>query len=144
MKKLLQVALIISAAAVLSCLGAESDGPLSLSVKLDSRYNRDFAVCTLIHVGQPFKVEWTHGNVKSSISGKLEEPEGELYPLRLTVSQHLTGSNHTGNSAMEGYRLKVGVREHSEDVVSSLFNDIEGRDVLLTKGDCPSAEDAKQ
>ena len=144
MKKLLQVVLTIGVGAVLSSLGAESDAPLSLSVKLDSRYNRDFGVCTMIRIGQPFYVEWTHGNVRSSISGKLEEPEGELYPLRLTVSQHVTDSNHTGNSSMEGYRLKLGATKHSEDVISSLFNDIEGRDVLLTKGDCPGVNEANQ
>ena len=144
MTKLIQIAAIVGVVALFSCLAAESDVPLSLSVKLDSRYNRDFVVCTAIHVGQSFNVEWTHGNVKSSISGKLEAPEGELYPVRLTVSQHITDSNHTGNSSMEGYRLKLGTPQHSEDVVSSLFNDIEERDVLLVQGDSPNGKDEKQ
>jgi|HubBroStandDraft_6_1064221.scaffolds.fasta_scaffold1722831_1 hypothetical protein len=143
MKKVIQVALSISAAGVLSCLGAEPDVPLSLTVKLDSRYNQNFAVCTDVHIGQPFRVEWTHGNVESSISGTVEVPEGELYPLRLTVSQHVTTSNHTGNSSMQGYRLKLNAPEHSEDVVSSAFNDIEERDVLLKQGECPGGDDEK-
>jgi hypothetical protein len=116
--------------------GANTVSSFALSVKLDSRYNRDLTVCTTVRVGEPFNLTWSQGNVRSSITGLLREPEGESYPVTLTVDQHLTDSK-TGNSAMEGYKLKLGAWKNSTDIVSSAFNDIEERDVLLDKGECP-------
>jgi hypothetical protein len=87
-------------------------------------------------------VTWLHENVRSSIAGLLREPERERYPLTLTVDQHLTDSE-TGNSTMEGYKLELGTWQNSTDVVSSAFNDIEERDVLLIKGECPSGKDKR-
>ncbi len=121
----------------LCAIAADTAPSFSLSVRLDSRYNRDLMVCTTVHPGEHFNVTWTHGNVRSSIAGLLREPEGERYPLMLTVDQHLTDSK-TGNSTMQGYKLDLGSWKRMTDVVSSAFNDIEERDVLLEKGECPS------
>ena len=121
--------------------GADTGSSFSVSVKLDSGYNRDLTVCTTVRIGEPFKVTWLHGNVSSSIAGMLREPEGERYPLTLSVNQHLTDSK-TGNSTMQGYKLELGRWKNSTDVVSSAFNDIEERDVLLDKGECPNSTNA--
>jgi len=120
---------------ILCAIGADTSPSFSLSVKLDSRYNRGLTVCTTVRPGEPFNVTWSHGNVMSSIFGVLREPEGEAYPLTLTVDQHLTDSK-TGNSTMQGYKLKLGAWKGTTDVVSSAFNDIEERDVLLVRGEC--------
>ena len=61
--------------------GAETDVSFSLVVKLDGAYNKGFILCTLIRPSEPFNVEWVQGNLKSSISGWLRQPEGEVYPL---------------------------------------------------------------
>jgi hypothetical protein len=130
------IALIIS----LCAIAADSPPSFSVSVRLDSRYNRDLTVCTTVRPGEPFKVTWSHGNVRSSITGVLREPEGEHYPLTLTVDQHLSDSK-AGNSTMQGYKLELGRWKNTTDVVSSAFNDIEERDVLLETGECSNSTD---
>src|SRR5580704_16191535 len=82
---------------------AAGPAPFALSLRLDSRYNRDLMMCTTVHFGEHFNITWTHGNVRSSITGVLREPEGGRYPLLLTVDQHLTDSK-TGSSTMQGYK----------------------------------------
>ena len=94
--------------------------------------------CESLRPSEPFNVTWSHGNVKSSLTGVLREAEGGRYPLMLTVNQALT-DRKMGSSTTEGYKLTLGTWKNSTDVVPSAFNDIEERDVLLVQGDCPNS-----
>lgn len=133
-----KIVVVLIAFISLCTIGADTAPSFSLSVRLDSRYNRDLTVCTTVRPGEPFNVTWSHGNVRSSITGVLREPAGQRYPLMLTVDQHLTDSK-TGNSTTQGYKLELGSWKNTTDVISSAFNDIEERGVLLEKGECPNS-----
>jgi len=113
----------------------------SLSVKLDSRYNKGLTVCTSVRPGAPFKVTWSHENVRSSISGVLQERVGDHYPLMLTVDQHLSDIK-SGSEVTHGYKLEPGKWKNSNYVMSSAFKDFEEVDILLLNGDCPNTGDA--
>ena len=118
-------------------IGQNTASSFSLSVKLDSRYNRDLTVCTTVHTGQPFKVTWSHENVRSSISGTLQEQAEGRYPLMLTVDQHL-GDIKSGSEVTHGYKLEPGKWHNDSYVMSSAFKDFEDVGVLLLNGECPS------
>jgi hypothetical protein len=121
----------------LSSFGAETDASLALAVRLDGAYNKGFTVCTLIRTSEPFSVEWTQGNRKSSISGVLRQLEGDVYPLTLTVNQGLTDQVLT--SATWEPNLHLGAADYVGGVLSTTH--VENEEVLLTKGSCPSKTD---
>jgi hypothetical protein len=142
MQKIIALA-FVGLAITLTAVGADTDAvpPYSLIIKLDSRYNRGLILCTGVRPGEPFNVTWFAGNVKSVVKGVLQKREAEWYPLTLTVYQGLTDSA-TSNSQTEGYKLKLGVWKNSTEIISSAFNDIEKRDVLLVQGECTTGADA--
>jgi hypothetical protein len=121
----------------LSGIGQNAASSFSLSVKLDSRYNRDLTVCTTVRAGEPFKVMWSHENVRSSISGVLQEQAEGRYPLRLTVDQHLSDIK-SGSEVTHGYKLETGKWKNENYVMSSSFKDFEDVGVLLLNGECSS------
>ena len=134
---------IVGLALTLIAVGADTGAasPYSLIIKLDSRYNRGLILCTGVRPGEPFNVTWFEGNVKSIVKGVLQEREGERYPVMLTVCQGVT-DRAMSNSQTEGYKLKLGVWKNSTEIISSAFNDIEKRDVLLVQGECTTGADA--
>lgn len=121
----------------LSSLGAETDDSFNLAVKLDGAYNKSFTVCTLIRPSEPFNVEWMQGSLKSSISGALRQPEGDVYPLTLTVSQGFTDQVRT--SSTWETKLKLGTADYVGGIASTVH--VENEEVLLMKGSCPSKTD---
>ncbi len=118
----------------LSSFGAETGASFTLAVKLDGAYNKGFTVCTLIRPSEPFTVEWIQGNLKSSISGVLRQPEGDLYPLTLTVNQGFT--DEVRNSTTSEHKLKLGTGERFGSVLSPVH--VENEEILLTNGSCPN------
>ncbi|HWW13716.1 MAG TPA: hypothetical protein VN310_03555 [Candidatus Dormibacteraeota bacterium] len=118
--------------------GAETDTSFTLVVELDGAYNKGFTLCTLIRPSQPFNVEWMQGGLKSSISGSLRQPEGEVYPLTLTVKQGLTDSQ-VGTSLTSEHKLKLGTADRFGGILSSVH--VENEQVVLRKGSCPNKTD---
>ena len=118
-------------------VGQDTASPMSLTVKLDSRYNRDLTVCTSVRPGQPFKLTWSHENVRSSVSGLLQERAADRYPLMLTVDQHLSDIK-SGSEVTHGYKLEPGKWHNDNYIMSSAFKDFEEVDVLLLNTECSS------
>jgi len=132
------IVLLLSVVILAMCgIGQNTASSFSLSVKLNSRYNRDLTVCTTVRAGQPFKVTWSHENVRSSISGTLQELAEGRYPLMLTVDQHLSDIK-SGSEVTHGYKLELGKWHNDNYVMSSAFNDFEDVGILLRNGECSS------
>ena len=131
------VLLAVSFLIAFSSSGAETDVSFSLAVKLDGAYNKNFSLCTAIRPDQSFNVEWTQENLKSGISGVLRQPEGDVYPLTLTVNQ---GSTDQVRSSMTWEpKLKLGTANYIGGIGSRFH--VENEEVLLTKGSCPNKTD---
>ena len=122
---------LISAVCIAQPRTGAAEDSLSLSVMIQSRHIPHFEVCIPVKVNEPFRVVWGDEKIRDSIAGVLLPPEGEEYPISLEISEG-------GGSCREMTKpkLKLGELRKWDNLVSSAFNHIDGRKVVLSKGSC--------
>ena len=107
---------------------------LTLTVKLENRYNPDFKLCLPIETNVPIEVSWTKGEIKSSISAVLYEPEGEVYRVKFT---HTEGTaEKTIYSGMVEPKLKLEKPFEDTFIASLTFKNFYTQSLLLSKEAC--------
>ncbi len=114
--------------------GQTSDAAYSLTVHLNSRYNRDVVFCTSVRVGEPFYLELTADAKSTVISGRLNKSESGVFPLTLAVKEGAVegGSNH---STSERINVKLGLAKQRFTLFA--LHDEAYQEVLLTTEVCP-------
>ena len=119
---------VLSAAPPTAAREAEA---LSLTVTIESRHITYFEVCMPVKVGEPFRVVWGNKEVRDSVEGVVQPPEGGEHPVTFKKSEG------GGNCLLETIpKLKLGEPHKMGDLVSSLFNHYDGYTLVLQKGGC--------
>lgn len=114
-----------------SASNVNSDEPLSLSVRVQSRHIAHFEVCVPVRINEPFRIVWGSETVKSSVTGVVNSPVGNDYSTKLAISE--------GNGqcrAETEHKLKLDEPEEWSHIVSSLFNHIDTHRFVLSKKAC--------
>ena len=75
----------------------EGDG-LYLSISLKDPYNADLLVRTAIRIGAAFRVTVENGVVKTTISGTVDAPVDEKYPLNITVTEWASATSNNSDT----------------------------------------------
>ena len=64
-----------------------SNETYALTVRLRSRYNRDYTLCAPVAINQPFSETSFNGDVQNSIHGTLGPPVDGRFPLELSITE---------------------------------------------------------
>jgi hypothetical protein len=107
------------------------DGPFYLTVELRDHINSDFTACFAVRVNEPFKFTWVHRGDKNTVSGVLRRPEGNEYPLEITVLE----AERAGKIGLKGSsrrRLKLDELSGWGELASIAYM----RYVTLSEGAC--------
>jgi hypothetical protein len=119
--------------------GGQARDEFSLTVKLKAHYDPKLTACTLVRTGEPFVVVFTNGGRTTLISGKLERPKNQVFALQLDVEQ---GNRDRWIVDRLVYELKPGATvEHPVIVETCNHPGDYGREISLTRGNCPSLDD---
>ena len=112
-----------------SVMGQKKDS-LNLSVRLQDPYTPDFEIRTPIRVNEPFRVTWTNGKTRNSISGILHPPVSGEYLLTLYVSEWASKQSNSKDTSESKLKLD---EPYGWGVVQSV---VYTRRVALSKDDC--------
>jgi hypothetical protein len=107
------------------------DGPLTLSVRVQSRHTANFEVCIPVRINEPFRIVWGNETVKSSVTGVVNAPGGDDYSTKLAISEG-NGQCRTETEP----KLKLDEPTEWSNLVSSLFNHIDTYKFVLSKKAC--------
>ena len=107
------------------------DGPLTLSVRVQSRHTAHFEVCIPVRINEPFRIVWGSEKVNSSVTGVVNAPGGDDYSTKLAISEG-NGQCRTETEP----KLKLDEPKEWLNLVSSLFNHIDTYKFVLSKKAC--------
>lgn len=88
--RVLSIAILITVAAGLLAGCAHSptaSDQYTLTVQLNTPFNQEFTIVTPVVLNKPFGVTRLNGEIKNTISGVLNQPIDNEYPINLTVSE---------------------------------------------------------
>jgi hypothetical protein len=123
----------LACSAFLSSLNAEAEGAsatLSLHVTIQSRHIDNFEMCFPVQPDKPFRITWGDGDLRSSLSGVIHSLTGDRYAASLEISEVGTCRSK------RGITLNLNEPYDWEDLVSSAFNHIDSRRLVLTTAAC--------
>jgi DNA-binding XRE family transcriptional regulator len=115
--------------------GAEA---LRITVTLKGRYNPDFKVCMQISEAMPIDVSWGKDPLRQSLSVVLKGKNDKGYQVETTNKVFAEGRQIS--SMMQGLTLMLEKPVRTMNMVSSLFNDVRERTVLLSRSSCSANE----
>lgn len=127
--------------ACLVAAGGQAKERFYLKIELQAHHGFRLALCTLVRTGEPFALVVTSGGLKAVVSGRLQNPKKQVFPLELDVEQ---GNNDRSIFERLVYELKLDEAVDRPTIVERCNHPMDYEpEITLTRSSCLSLKGSR-